>query len=219
MAEEIKDAISWPVETIVKKAIETLIPYARNARTHSPKQVTQIAASMREWGWTIPILIDEHDTIIAGHGRILAAQLLGIKEVPCMVTTGWTEAQKRAYIVADNKLPDNADWDLEMLKIEVEGLKDMEFDVSLTGFDSMEIDAILDYLTIIDNSGDEDIRRDRVDISHNKMIVSIGRLSAAVDYDLCQALMESIHKRFGEDDDAAIEGFVRYANEDLLSVQ
>jgi ParB-like chromosome segregation protein Spo0J len=97
-----------------------LIPYARNARTHSPEQVDQIAASIREWGWTVPVLIDEQGGIIAGHGRVLAAQKLAIAEIPVMVAAGWSEAQKRAYVLADNKLALNAGWDNDLLKIELE---------------------------------------------------------------------------------------------------
>jgi ParB-like chromosome segregation protein Spo0J len=95
-----------------------LIPYARNARTHSDEQVAQIAASIKEWGWTTPILVDEGGQIIAGHGRVSAARTLGVKDAPVMVATGWTEAQKRAYVLADNKLALNAGWDNELLALE-----------------------------------------------------------------------------------------------------
>src|SRR3978361_2382549 len=90
--------------------IASLVPYARNARTHSDAQVAQIAASIREWGWTMPVLVDEVGGIIAGHGRVLAAPLLGLAEVPVMVARGWSEAQRKAYVLADNKLGLNAGW-------------------------------------------------------------------------------------------------------------
>ena len=121
----------------------SLVPYARNARTHSPEQVAQIAASIREWGWTLPVLVDEQGTIIAGHGRILAAQSLGITEVPVMVAAGWSEAQRRAYVIADNKLALNAGWDPELLPVELGDLKAMGFDLGLTGFGELELGKLL----------------------------------------------------------------------------
>ena len=120
-----------------------LIPYARNSRTHSEHQVTQIAGSIKEFGFTNPVLIDEANGIIAGHGRVLAAQVLGLNEVPCIKLTYLSEAQKKAYVIADNKLALNAGWDDEMLKIELAELQDLGFDLSLTGFDDKEISEIL----------------------------------------------------------------------------
>ena len=106
-------------ETIVRRRCAALIPYARNARTHSDQQVAQIAASIREFGFTNPVLIDEEDGIIAGAGRVLAAHLLGLDEVPCLVLAHLTPTQRRAYALADNKLALNAGWDLEMLSLEM----------------------------------------------------------------------------------------------------
>jgi ParB-like chromosome segregation protein Spo0J len=120
-----------------------LIPYAKNSRTHSEIQVGQIAASIKEWGFTNPIIIDEDNGIIAGHGRLLAAQKLGLKDVPCVQVTGWSDAQKKAYVIADNKLALNAGWDDDMLRLELEDLQDMDFDVELLGFDADEMDALL----------------------------------------------------------------------------
>lgn len=121
------------------RSVEQLIPYARNARTHSDEQVAQIAASVREFGWTNPVLVDEADGIIAGHGRVMAARKLGMDQVPVIVLSGLTEAQKRAYIIADNKLALNAGWDEEMLRAELADLRESGFDVNLTGFDPDEI--------------------------------------------------------------------------------
>ena len=134
-----KSATEWPAANVEMRAIKGLVPYARNSRTHSPEQVDQIAASMREWGWTIPVLVDEKDMIIAGHGRILAAQKLGITNAPLMVARGWTEAQKRAYVIADNKLALNAGWDMEKLAVEIGDLSGMGFDLTLTGFSEDEL--------------------------------------------------------------------------------
>lgn len=135
--------IDWPADSVERRVVSSLVPYARNARTHSAEQVSQIAASIREWGWTTPVLIDEAGGIIAGHGRVLAAQKLGIVEIPVMVARGWSEAQKRAYVLADNKLALNAGWDAELLKIEFGDLQALDFDLGLTGFSTEEIGIYL----------------------------------------------------------------------------
>lgn len=117
------------------KPVSDLIPYANNSRTHSDEQVTQIASSIKEFGFTNPVLIDEQGGVIAGHGRILAASKLSLTDIPCIVLDGLTEAQKKAYIIADNQLPLNAGWDLDMLRLEVDTLKELDFDIDLLGFD------------------------------------------------------------------------------------
>lgn len=126
----------------IKAKVKDLIPYARNSRTHSDEQIAQIAASIREFGFTNPVIIDEQNNIIAGHGRVLAAQKLKMAEVPCIVVTGWSEAQKKAYVIADNKLALNAGWDEKMLAIEFDELQELGFDLSLTGFSGDEILAL-----------------------------------------------------------------------------
>jgi ParB-like chromosome segregation protein Spo0J len=119
--------------------IERLIPYANNARTHSDAQVEQLVASMKEFGWTAPILVDEAGNVIAGHGRLLAAQRLELPHVPVIVAKGWSEAQRRAYTIADNKLALNANWDDNLLALELGALKEFTFDLALTGFNSREL--------------------------------------------------------------------------------
>lgn len=131
-----------------------LIPYARNSRTHSEAQTQQIAASIREFGFTNPVLIDEDNGIIAGHGRVQAAQLLGMDEVPCIVLSGLSEAKKRAYIIADNKLALNAGWNDEMLRLEFQDLQEMGFDLDLTGFSAEELDKLMPKQ--VDGLTDED---------------------------------------------------------------
>ena len=126
-----------------ERAVADLIPFARNSRTHSDEQVAQIAASIREFGWTNPILVDGANGIIAGHGRLLAARKLGMTEVPVIVLDHLTDAQKRAYVIADNKLALNAGWNEEMLALEFKELGDIGFDLELIGFNSAEIDALL----------------------------------------------------------------------------
>jgi DNA modification methylase len=131
--------VQWPADAVQRFKIDKLIPYARNARTHSPAQIAQIAASIREWGFTVPVLIDEAGMIIAGHGRVLAARELGLGEVPVIVACGWTDAQKAAYVIADNKLTENGGWDEALLKIEFADLAAAGFDTLLMGFDEFEM--------------------------------------------------------------------------------
>ncbi len=137
----------WPADRIERWPIERLIPYARNARTHSDAQVDQIAASIREWGWTNPVLVGEDGTIIAGHGRVLGARKLRLSDVPVMVAAGWSDAQKRAYAIADNKLSLNAGWDDEMLELELGELEVLGFDLDLIGFSEAERIALLAQCT------------------------------------------------------------------------
>ena len=124
--------------------LDTLIPYARNSRTHSPEQIAQVAASIREFGFTNPVLIDGEGGIIAGHGRVMAARQLGLSEVPCIRLAHLTDPQKRAYVIADNKLALNAGWDDALLALELRELAEMDFDLHLTGFDDDEISKLLD---------------------------------------------------------------------------
>ncbi|EAQ34123.1 DNA methylase N-4/N-6 [Nitrobacter sp. Nb-311A] len=133
----------WPADRIERWPIERLIPYARNARTHSNAQIDQIAASIREWGWTNPVLVGEDGTIIAGHGRVLGARKLRLSDVPVMVAAGWSDAQKRAYAIADNKLSLNAGWDEEILGLELGELEVLGFDLDLIGFSEAERIALL----------------------------------------------------------------------------
>ena len=121
---------------IVSRRVDDLIPYIKNSRTHSDAQVAQIAASVREFGWTNPVLVDGENGIIAGHGRVLAARKLGMAEVPCIELAGLTDTQRRAYIIADNKLALNAGWDDELLAIELHELNAADFDMALLGFDA-----------------------------------------------------------------------------------
>jgi ParB-like chromosome segregation protein Spo0J len=131
------------IETVEEWPIDKLIPYARNARTHSDAQVSQIASSIKEWGFTNPIIADMDGNIIAGHGRFLAAQKLGLKTVPVRVVSDWGEAKKKAYIIADNKLALNAEWDNELLCLELKEIEAANFDISLIGFHHEDISALV----------------------------------------------------------------------------
>ena len=125
---------------IQKSKTAHLVPYARNSRTHSESQVAQIAGSIKEFGFTNPVLIDDFNTIIAGHGRVLAAQLLGLEEIPTIVLENLTETQRKAYVIADNKIALNAGWDEEMLKLELQDLSEAKYDFKLLGFSEAEFE-------------------------------------------------------------------------------
>ena len=131
-----------PADAVEHWDIERLIPYARNSRTHSEAQIAQIAASMKEWGVTSAVLVDEDGGIIAGHGRVLAARKLGKTQMAVMVAKGWTDAQKKAYVIADNKLALNAGWDDDLLALELAELADLGFDLDLTGFTHDELSLL-----------------------------------------------------------------------------
>ena len=131
---------------IVYKKINELKPYENNSRTHDESQIKQICESIKEYGWTNPVLIDEKGMIIAGHGRVEAGKKLDIKEVPCIVLSGLTDAQKKAYVIADNKMALNAGWNEELLKTELEKLKELDFDLELTGFSKKELDKLFDEM-------------------------------------------------------------------------
>lgn len=136
--------------------VSELIPYVRNARTHSEAQVSQIAASIREFGFLSPILVAEDNTILAGHGRLAAALKLGLKKVPCVKENHLTETQKRAYIIADNKLSLNAGWDNELLAVELSEIEGADFNLDLLGFDEAELSSIFD--------ADKDVNEDDFDV-------------------------------------------------------
>jgi len=129
--------------TLLHKKTDDLIPYVNNSRTHSPEQINQVASSIAEFGFTNPILIDSKNIIIAGHARLAAAIKLGIDEIPCILLDGLSEAQNKAYVIADNKLAMNAGWDEEALKVEFERLQELDFGLSVLGFDEFEIEALL----------------------------------------------------------------------------
>ncbi|MEA1064731.1 ParB/Srx family N-terminal domain-containing protein [Erwinia sp. HR93] len=137
---------------IVYRQLTELTQYARNARTHDKAQVGQLIASIREFGWTNPVLVDENGVIIAGHGRVMAAEEMGMDTVPCITLAGLTGAQKRAYRLADNRLPLNAGWNEELLALEVETLQDEGFNIDLLGFNDYELSKIFE--TEADNPAD-----------------------------------------------------------------
>lgn len=134
-------------------SIDKLVPYEKNARTHTEQQVQQIADSIKEFGFVNPVLIDGNFGIIAGHGRVLGAKLLGMTEVPAVFVEDLSEAKKRAYILADNKLAEKAGWDIELVSLELEELENLGFDISLTGFDKIE-QTDIDIDSFFEQSGE-----------------------------------------------------------------
>jgi ParB family transcriptional regulator, chromosome partitioning protein len=128
---------------ITYQKVTDLIPYVNNSRTHSEAQVSQVAASIKEFGFTNPILIDSENVIIAGHGRLLAAQKLGLAEVPCIALDHLSESQRKAYVIADNKLALNAGWDTTSLTAELERLKELDFDLEILSFSTEELETLL----------------------------------------------------------------------------
>jgi len=153
---------------ITVKKVDSLIPYVKNSRTHSPDQVAQIAASIKEFGWTNPILVDGDNGIIAGHGRLMAARKLGHKEVPTIELKDLTETQKKAYIIADNRLALNAGWDNEMLTIELNDLLADGFALDILGFDPKEIAALLEP-EVVEGLTDEDAVPDVPEVPKTKL--------------------------------------------------
>ena len=131
-----------PIKYKVKK-LDELIPYVNNSRTHSDEQIAQIAASIQEFGFTNPVLIGDDNVLIAGHGRVLAARKLRLREVPCVIISGLTETQRKALVIADNRLALSAGWDLDMLTVEIQALMDDGYNLELTGFDEDEISKLL----------------------------------------------------------------------------
>jgi ParB family transcriptional regulator, chromosome partitioning protein len=154
--------------------IEThkLVPYAKNSRTHSKEQITQIATSIGEFGFTNPVLIGESEDIIAGHGRVMAAKELELSKVPCIRLEHLTKAQKKAYVIADNKLALNAGWNENLLKQEIESLQESDYDITLTGFSEMEIDELLAAEEIIDDA-DEILHEQSLQVEPAKEYVLI----------------------------------------------
>ena len=148
--------------TVTYKRVDELIPYVNNARTHSDEQVTQIASSIKEFGFNNPILTDGENGVIAGHGRLLAAKKLGLETVPTIELAGLTEAQKKAYILADNKIALNSGWDEELLKIELDDLQLQGIDLETVGFSDEELQNIIPPPVLAEESDDDEIDEDKV---------------------------------------------------------
>ena len=159
--------------------IDDLIPYIRNARTHSPEQVNKLAGSIKEFGFINPIIISDDGGVLAGHGRILAAKKLGMKQVPCVIESHLTEAQKRAYILADNRLALDAGWDEEMLRLELTELKDLNFKLELLGFNDEELSQYFtddNFEQIEDTENDSEEEEKEIEVDEEEPITHLGEL-------------------------------------------
>jgi ParB-like chromosome segregation protein Spo0J len=143
--------------------VEKLIPYVKNSRTHSDGQVAQIAASIKEFGWTNPILVDGESGVIAGHGRLLAARKLGQKEVPVIELAHMTESQKRAYVIADNQLAMNAGWDTTLLSLELADLKEVGFDLEILGFKPEDLKTFTEEINFDAGTEEDQGKLDQLD--------------------------------------------------------
>ena len=176
----------------------SLRAYDRNSRTHSPEQVAQIAASIREWGWTMPVLVTSDGEVIAGHGRLMAAETLGIDEVPCMVAANWSEAQKRAYVMADNQIALNAGWDEEVRAAEMAFLRSVEFDIDVIGFSDDELAKMLNATSepLTDPDDVPDVIEDAPPVSREGDVWLLGA------YFEC----EKCHKQFSYDEGLRLNG-------------
>lgn len=192
------DLTRWPAQRIEMRARASLRAYDRNSRTHSPEQVAQIAASIREWGWTMPVLVTPDGEVIAGHGRLMAAESLGIDEVPCMVATNWSEAQKRAYVMADNQIALNAGWDEEVRAAEMAFLRSVEFDLDVIGFSDDELAKMLNATSepLTDPDDVPDVIEDAPAVSREGDVWLLGA------YFEC----EKCHKQFSYDEGLRLNG-------------
>lgn len=172
--------------------ISSLVPYERNSRIHTYEQISQIASSMEEFGWTIPLLIRPDGTLVAGHGRLEAAQTLSLETAPCIVADGWTEEQCRAYTIADNKLALNSTWNTSLLTEELEGL---DMDLAALGFDSTELDRYL---------GEKEKKKE-VDLGSDSVVIVVGSLRINVGFDTLAEWTKEIGDLM-EHDDKAVNG-------------
>jgi len=184
----------WPADQIIKRSLSELSASAHNSRTHSEAQIAKLADAIKEWGWTVPVVIDEDGQLIAGHGRIMAAERLGIAEVPCVVATGWSEAKKRAYLVADNRIAEMSGWDMSSLISEAQFLMDEGFNIDLAGIDEIFLGASLgEYEPILEPTASH---REITDADIDK---TQGKLEAAYDKAAEQSLISVMCPHCGEE--------------------
>ena len=177
--------------------VEKLIPYARNSRTHSPAQVDKIAASIKEFGFLNPVITDGENGIVAGHGRILAAQKLGLEEVPTIEASHLTDAQRKAYVIADNRLALDAGWDDEMLRVELKDLDSVDFDLTLTGFDLDELGNLFDTGSLDGDSEENYSRKIEAPIYEPKG--EKPKITELIDSKKTETLTEEIDAAYSDD--------------------
>jgi len=178
---------------IINKQTSELMPYARNSRTHSEQQVAQIAAAIREFGWTNPILIKSDNTVIAGHGRLMAAKEIGMLKVPCIVLDNLSDEQCRALVIADNKLALNAGWDMDILISELSELKDLDFDFEIIGFSDEELNSIINGLYEEDGDESDDGDIDNIKQPTKPLLqLRVGKVVIPLTEDEYNALVEKV---------------------------
>ena len=152
----------WSTNQIEKREVSELQPYARNPRNHPAEQIEQIKNSIRQWGWTMPILIDENNVVLAGHGRLQAATEMLIDEVPCVIAQGWSEEEKQAYVIADNQLAENSNWNTGLYFQQMKELEAIGFDLSLTGLDKDTISSLSFEPNLQPNFGHQDVTKEDI---------------------------------------------------------
>ena len=181
----------------VLRSVDDLIPYVNNSRTHSDQQITQVASSIKEFGFTNPILIDEDNGVIAGHGRLLASKKLNLDEVPCIVLDGLSEAQRKAYVIADNQLALNSGWDIDKLQIEINDLLDNNFNLDLLGFDDSFLSTIIDDE---DDAPEDNPYTDNVDGMHYEPKGDMPNINDIYQAEKQRELLDEIEKSNAPDD-------------------
>ena len=180
-------------DSIERRSVADLIPYEKNPKLHPDSQIEQLANSIREWGFTIPVLIDPEGNVIAGHGRLFAAERMGIEEVPCVVARGWTEQQRRAYVIADNKLAENSEWDAGQYFSELKAISDSGFDMELIGIDtdfSLDFEPNLNPLASFSDVSNDDIKTAESSMSSHMGDLKKDRSSKATEV-MCPYCAES----------------------------
>lgn len=189
----IKNLIGKYDSNLVQKKVADVIPYDRNPKTHPDSQIEQLANSIREWGWTIPILIDEKNMVIAGHGRLFAAQKLEMEDVPCLVVSGWSDEQKKAYVIADNKLAEISEWDSDLYFSELRAINEAGFNLDLIGLDeniSFDFEPNLSPMASFSEIGDGDMVRASNGLDANIASISSDNSDAGVEV-MCPYCAES----------------------------
>jgi len=194
---------------IVLVEVEKLYPYHNNPKEHPPEQIDKIASSIKNYGFIQPLVIDGDNEVIIGHGRLEASKKLGLDKVPVVVKQDLSDAEVRALRIADNRIAES-DWNMEQLTEELELLEMDNIPLEDVGFDQDEIEAILEFPDIIDNSGNEDDRSNRTSVSKSSMVVSIGTITSILDYDFVQEVMAKIGEQFTGEPEEKVKDFLEW---------